>query len=279
MADNIIRTFDDKPTKDLFNVEAIEKGTAPKTDLRVYAETLCLIINAAVLDGNFAPIIEVGEEKTVNAREFITDVVNAYTAIARGECFEALSKTADPMLEAVKQLTFPTIKAIEKKVGEDKQKVPVMSVEDVEKPIDLLRLNKFVSGGIGKDKSWVHIVQKFNFLLTAQKAIDLGLDPKEIDDYAMSDIAKDINMGKTPTSNTNILKTLQKVVDAMIGEEFKAVSHDVKFLLSIYSKKNNRKALTVTCANHKYLTMYVAEICHRIVMGKAYTVEYKTAKK
>ena len=213
MADNIIRTFDDKPTKDLFNVEAIEKGTAPKTDLRVYAETLCLIINAAVLDGDFAPIIEVGEEKTVNAREFIADVVNAYTAIARGECFEALSKTADPMLEAVKQLTFPTIKAIEKKVGEDKQKIPVMSVEDVEKPIDLLRLK------------------------------------------------------------------LQKVVDAMIGEEFKAVSHDVKFLLSIYSKKNNRKALTVTCANHKYLTMYVAEICHRIVMGKAYTVEYKTIKK
>ena len=277
--DNTIRTFDGKNTKELFNAEAISKGTATKTELRQYAEVLAHIINDAVLDGNFAPIVQVAEETSVNAREYITDVVNAYTAAAREECFKALAKTDDPMLEGIKQLTFPTIKAVEKKVGEDKEKIPVMSIEDIEKPIDLLRLNKFIKGGIGKDKSWVHMVQKFNFLLTAQKALDLGLDPKAIDDYAMSDIAKDIDMGRTPTSNTNILKTLQKVVTAMVGEEFKAVSHDVKFLQSVYTKKNNRKALTVTCSNHKYLTQYLAEVCHRIVMGKKYEVEYKTIKK
>lgn len=121
-------------------------------------------------------------------------------------------------------------------------------------------------------------MEKFNFLLTAQKAIDLGIDPKEINDsYAMSDLSKQIDMGKTPTSKTNILKTLTKVVQAMIGEEYKPTSHDVNFLMSVYSKKS-RKALTVTCANHKYLRGYLMEICNRIVTGGVYGLEYKAVK-
>ena len=88
-----------------------------------------------------------------------------------------------------------------------------------------------------------------NFLLTAQKAVDLGIDPKAVNDsYAMSEIAREFDMGKNPTSKTNLLKTLQTVITAMLGEQYKATSHDVNFLMSVYSKKN-RKALTVTCAN------------------------------
>ena len=54
-------------------------------------------------------------------------------------------------------------------------------------------------------------------------------------------------------------------------------SHDVNFLLSVYSRKN-RKALTVTTANHKALRGYLAEICHRIVTKKQYAVDYKAVK-
>ena len=103
--DTTIRTFDGKNTKDLFNAAAISKGTATKAELRQYAEVLALIINGAVLEGNFAPIVQVAEETSVNAREYITEVVNAYTAAAREECFKALAQTEDPMLEGVKQLT------------------------------------------------------------------------------------------------------------------------------------------------------------------------------
>ena len=124
------------------------------------------------------------------------------------------------------------------------------------------------------------MVEKFNMLLTAQKAVDLGINPKEINDsYAMSEIAKGWDLGKNPASKTNILKTLRGIVTAMLGEEFanKVTSHDVNFLLSVYSRKS-RKALTVTCANHKYMRGYVMEICHRVVTDKGYEVDYKKAK-
>ena len=117
--------------------------------------------------------------------------------------------------------------------------------------------------------------------MTAQKAVDLGVKPdrlKEIhDSYAMSEIAKQIDMGKTPTSKTNILKTLQTIITAMLGDEVKATSHDVNYLMSVYSRKN-RKALTVTCANHKYFRGYLAEICNHIVTGNPYDVDFKKAK-
>lgn len=46
----------------------------------------------------------------------------------------------------------------------------------------------------------MHIAQKMNFLLTAQKAKDLGLDPQKVNDsYAMSEIARQFDMGKNPT--------------------------------------------------------------------------------
>ena len=115
-------------------------------------------------------------------------------------------------------------------------------------------------------------------LLTAQKAQDLGLDPKVVNDsFAMSNIAREIDLGKSPTSKTNILKTLQSIITAMLGEGYKATSHDVNFLMSTYSKKN-RKALTVTTANHKTLRGLLAEICHRIVTDKQYAVDYKAVK-
>lgn len=273
----IITEVAGKATKDLINVKA-----STKEELRARAEVLAQIFNEEVQNGNYAPTIEVfsteGEGTTgVLVREYMEQTVNEYTSIARKECFDALKETEDPMLEAVKQLSYPTIRIVDKKVGEDKQKIPVTAIEDTEKQIDLLKLYKHC-GSIGKDPNWLHMVEKFNFLLTAQKAVDLGIDPKAINDsYAMSEIAKGYDLGKNPASKTNLLKTLQTIVTAMIGEEYKAVSHDVNFLLSVYSRKS-RKTLTVTCANHKYMRGYVMEICHRIVTGKSYAVEYKAVK-
>lgn len=248
---------------------ANEKKITTKAELRAKAEDLVLKYNEAIQNGDFNTANKLDAE--------IEQAVNEHTAIAREECFDRLKATPDPMLAAVRELSFMTIRAKDTKVGEEK--IPVRIIEDSEKAIDLLKLHKACPGGIGKDEKWAAMIEKLNFLMTAQKAVDLGIDPKAINDsYAMSEIARQIDMGKTPTSKTNLLKTVQSIIDAMIGEEYKAVSHDVNFLMSVYSRKN-RKALTVSCANHKYMRQYMMEICHRIVEGKTYILDYKQAKK
>lgn len=244
-----------------------EEGMAKLAELKSSVEEQVKVFNDAVQNGRF--------EESTKADKAMTGTINEYTATVRDMCFEECKATDDPMLAAVKTLSYVTIGVKDEQKGDDK--VPVRVIVDKERQIDLLKLDKFC-GGIGADPNWMHVAQKMNFLLTAQKAKDLGLDPAKVNDsYAMSEIARQFEMGKNPTSKTNLLKTLQMVVTAMVGDGHKATSHDVNFLLSVYSKKN-RKALTVSCANHRNFRGYVMEVCHRIVTGKSYELEYKTKR-
>lgn len=236
--------------------------------LKALVEEKVKAYNEAMQDGKFDEVSKLDTE--------ITDTVNEYTSIVRDMCFEDCAASDDPMMAAVTALSFMTIGVKDTKKGDEK--LPVREVIEKERQIDLLKLHKFVDGGIGHNKEWVYMIEKFNLLMTCQKAKDLGVDPTAINDsYAMSEIAKGYDLGKNPASKTNLLKTLTAIVQAMVGEEYKPVSHDVNFLLSVYSRKS-RKALTVTCANHKYMRGYIMEICHRIVTGKTYEVDYKRVR-
>lgn len=237
-------------------------------ELRTTVDEKVKAYNEAMQDGKFDDVQKLDTETT--------DSVNEYTSIVRDMCFEDCAASEDPMMAAVTALSFMTIGVKDTKKGDEK--LPVREVIEKERQIDLLKLHKFVDGGIGHNKEWAYMIEKFNLLMTCQKAKDLGIDPKDINDsYAMSKVAKGYDLGKNPASKTNLLKTLTAIVQAMVGEEYKPVSHDVNFLLSVYSRKS-RKALTVTCANHKYMRGYVMEICHRIVTGKTYEVDYKKVR-
>lgn len=252
-----------------------EEKIAKLGELRQAIDAKVSEYNEHILDKEYEEAYAMNEE--------IEKLVNEHTSTARDIAFDEILDCEDPMIEAVRRLTYGTISAKDVSRDEDGVKYPMKSVVEIAKDIDLSKLHAKAKkngnkDGIGADPKWDYYVQKFNFLLTAQKAVDLGINPKGISDtYDMADIAKEIDMGKTPTSKTNILKTLQKVIAAMIGEEYKATSHDVAFLMSIYSRKN-RAALTVTCANHRYLRKYLSEICHRLVNNDSYKIAYKEKK-
>lgn len=245
--------------------EAVKKLNGLRTEV----EGLVSSYNEAYQAGKF--------EEAMKLSKAIEEKVNEYTSVARDDCFEACKNSADPMLTAVTVLSFITIGVKDEQKGDDA--IPVRIVVEKERQIDLFKLYKYCGEkGIGADPKWLYMAEQLNMLLTAQKAQDLGLDPKKVNDsFAMSNIAREIDLGKSPTSKTNILKTLQSIITAMLGEGYKAASHDVNFLMSAYSKKN-RKALTITTANHKTLRGLLAEICHRIVTGKTYAVDYKAVK-
>ena len=263
-------------------------NTERKAELRTTAENLCSVYNEQILNGVKHPVIDkkIGETdqvKTVDLFDEIKEVVNQYTSVARQECYDECVATGDAMLEAVKRLTFASIGTTFEKVGEDKE-IEIIKIIDKDKTIDLAGLHRF-AGGIGKDKSWISQVEKFNFHMTARQAkrvvknkANLTALLKEINDsYAMSKVAQEIDMGKDPTSNTKLLGTLQDIVTAMVGEEYKATSHDRDFLCDIYAGKG-KTALTVNCANHKFFRTYILAVCHSIVTGEDYQVSFKKAQ-
>lgn len=262
-----------------------------KEELKVVAEKIAVLINEADLKGEipFIDVISGDKEEVVKesvpARTVLDDVISEYATISRTDCFNALKDTDDPMLEAIKVFNYDVIRAVEKKVGEGDVKTSVLEITDGVRQIDLRALHKFIDGGIGKNKSWIYMIQQFNKLMTARVINDLSGTAKEKsaklkklnDSYAMDKIARDIDLGKDVVSNTAMLNALQSIITAMIGDEYKALTHDVKFLLYTYCRKD-RAALKVNCANHKYLTSYVMSIANRIVTGGVYEEGYKAVK-
>lgn len=243
--------------------ELLAKMAANRTSAEDYVRKY----NEAMQTGNF--------EEAVKMEAALDEAIGEYTHYAKTLAFEECAAAEDPMLHAITVLSFQTIKVKDEKAGDEKVKIPVRTLIDVDKPIDLYQLHKYIPDGIGKDKKWPYMVEAFNCKLTARVAQAIGVPVKEItDSYAMSDISREIDLGKNPTSNTNLLKTLQGIINAMIGEEYKVTSHDVAFLLEAYSKKS-RKALTLTVSNHKSLRNLMAEISHRVVCDQRYAVDFK----
>lgn len=230
--------------------------------LRADAEEKAKAYNDAFQEGKLTDATRIDED--------IATLVGDYSHLARTLCFNDCAATGDPLKAAIVQLRYETIAS--KDVKTEDGAIPVRTIETIERPIDLLKLNAHC-GKTGADPMWPHIAQKMNFLLTVKTCDDLGVDPKAISDsYEMSAIARAIDMGKTPTSKTNMLKTLQTVVTAMLGDGYKATSHDVNYLLKVYAKKS-RKALHVVCANKKSFVAILADVCHHIVTGNSYGVE------
>lgn len=263
MSENVNVTMNN----DLWAAKKAEKS-AKLPEIKSALDAKVKDYNEAMLDHRFDDASKLDAE--------IAEKISEYGELTRDICLMECAETSDPMLEAVKRLEYETLAVKDSK--EDGSDFKVRTIVDRVKPIDPVKLNEFVSGGIGHNKDWELLIEQFNLRMTLKVAEDIGVDPKGINDsYYMSKLARDVDLGKTPCSKTNLLKTLQLIVSAMIGDDYKAITHDVNYLLAVYSKKS-RKALSVTVSNHKQMRALCMEICHRIVTGGRYDIDYKKIK-
>lgn len=243
---------------------AIELKTTNLAEIRAIAENLLEKAESAE---------DVGEKRKIE--EDLEQTVNYYTAVSKGKCYAEIKVSESPMKAAIERFFFPSIKVKEQK---DKDTgVVIRSIVDTEKPIDLGDLHKKL-GGIGADKKWIYATEKFNYHLTIRAAERVGATVNS-DAFAMNDVSRQIELGKNPCSNTQMLKTLQGIVDMMLGEGYKATSHDVNYLVDCYANDNKKSKSSITLANHKTLRSYLKKVCYRILTnGNGYGVEQREIK-
>lgn len=243
--------------------------------------------NKAVVNGDFNTSTEIGTE--------MDNLEGKYVANAKMFAFETIKENAgtndELFLESVKMLRFETIRVKESKTGQNK--IPERSLTETTKPIDPLEFQKYAKVNIGKVDDWQYMIERLNFLLTVRVAIDIGMPQYAIkkinDSYAMNKITAAMEKGETPTSNTQLMKAMQEVINACLGKGYKVTSHDVKFLLHAYAKKDNKAGLTITASTHKQLRMIFMDVMNNLVEyvdakdedGKkvsGYKVSYKAKK-
>lgn len=210
-----------------------------------------------------------------------------YNAISKKLTFEQLG--AD-MLEAIKLNRYPVARW--KDVGESGSTVKTRVREDGDEQFDLYDFDVHHGQLASHDKKWVRMAENFNMLCCMKAASDIGMkDVSKIsDDYFMSKMAAQAKLSEqdasvaNPISNTQMLKWLQQVVDAIVYEEkdgknaYKVLTYDVNWLERVYGQKDKRNKLTMKVAKHKDFRLILSDVLHRIVTGTSYKVAYQTNK-
>lgn len=230
------------------------------------------------------------------AEQKMTKAISEYTSTAQMLCFDELASAENPMLEAVKKLEFLTIGYKDEVEGDDEAKIVRRElVEEKGKRIDLVKLDKWVKdrngSNIGVNPAWKYMVERLNMMFSLNCAVELGKTKEFLEEmgdcYAIKEAAKKIDfknaanpsVGK-PISATQLKKAIAEVVAAMVGEEYAALvmNHDVKYIKQT-SAKPTKAACVVQCSNHKTMHRAIADVCHRVVVGGEYEVNYKKLKK
>lgn len=229
--------------------------------------------------------ISAGKLKDLNAVDaHLAKMEKAYEALSMEMAFDSVLSAENPVLECIKKYSFTTLKHAEKKSEGDDKHVIGYEVVERERQIDLLRFCKYAkeyNPTISTD--WEYSAAKLNQLLCLRTAKELKCSDLEIKEiaksYYLKEQAKRIELGGTPTSNTQIAKALQTVIDAIIFDDdgkgknkYLCNNHDVAFILACYTRKG-KSALSVSVSKDAYFRKILTEVCLRIVDGGKYTVD------
>lgn len=225
-----------------------------------------------------------GDLKALNdAESALKKQEKEYASLAVHNEYDALKETEQPFDAAVRKRTYNTLKHVAK-TAEDGTIIGYELVER-QRQFDLLDLCR----SLGIDTAWDYVLQCLNMHLTLRAGKELGYTKAEIAkievSYAMQKKAREIaEKGGDVTSNTQIKRALQELIDAMPtpvaddgGKVYKVNSYDVEYLKNCYCKKG-KNTLAVATAKKGFLLGLVADILYRIATDGKYTVEYKAIK-
>lgn len=237
--------------------------------------------NEAMDNGNFNAMTEADSKQSVLEKE--------YAQLAEVVCYSDLKKKDNPMLAAVIAYGFNVIghkdvKTIEKTVEDGEEKTITITTREItvkEKQIDLIKFDNYGGKTVSVNPSWKYELQSLNQLFCIRTAEDMGVD-FDCASYYMDKIARRIEKGETPVSNTAMLEALQNLVDMIIFEgedknKYRANSRDVTAILKQYTK-SGKSRLGIAVAKHNFFARIIGKVLYRIATGEQYTLEYKTSK-
>jgi len=215
-----------------------------------------------------------------------------YADLAEVVCYAKLKESDNPMLEAIKTYGYDVIKhrdvITKEKIVVDGEEAEVsITTREVaikEKQIDLIKFDNYGNKTVSVDPMWRYELQTLNQLFCIRTAQDMSIafQPQS---YFLDKVARRIDNGETPVSNTAMLEALQKLVDMIVYEKqedkdankYRANSRDVTAILKQYTKSGKGR-LGIAVAKHNYFARIIGKVLYRIATGEQYTLEYKISK-
>ena len=215
----------------------------------------------------------------------------------KAEVYAQLDQTANPMMEAARmgEFTYEGYR-IDKETGEMDVCERTATIRAADYTAHLMKLaqsktnaGRFPSNGVFTNgHKWEYMCEKLGLLLAYRAMKELGGSPEVLSEllktYPVREAAQKEKAGATPTSNSQMLKLLQPIIDAMVWEDdgkggnlIKAKGPDVAFLTQCFTA-HGKGIGTIKVLKGQKVCDYVFEAVHMIVTGKPYQLQFKAKK-
>jgi hypothetical protein len=212
----------------------------------------------------------------------LAKALEAYNKRSKEITFTTLKASANPMLAAVKQLTFGVLGKKPQK-GNFGRVTYVLNDEKTEQ----IRLSEFddFCGGAAADSSWVLKLKEFCLLAAYKNCLDLSEKGSTVkkrleQTYSIQSCIKTIlaNVdGGSPISNTQLVKRLQALADAILGSDVTKVdSRDRVYVEKLMNKRGG--CGVVVSPSDKTLEVLIMDVLHLNVENKGIVVTYSMKK-
>lgn len=205
----------------------------------------------------------------------IIDLESTFASQSAKIIYEECLIADNPMEALIKIHSHRVIK------HKDDKDTKTRSVNNKMKQLNLLEFCKFSKDNTTTPLSmdWFYATCKLNQLLTMRMAEELGYSANDVANieqtFAMKDLARKVNLGEKPTTNTQLAKAIQKCVDLLIGVNgFKVLNYDAKYLYALFAKKGKAQ-LSIQTAKSSTMCNLIMDIAYRLLTNGSYSVEYK----
>jgi len=261
-----------------------EEKKTQMEELKTKAESLCTEYNDAdsyYMDLAAGETPEGEEPRKLNLiRKDLDEAIKKYKDLSLEVLHDECRASANPMLELVKRLTYPTISAQAKKPdGVPDADYTVLKIADGTAYADIVAFGNALKTGF----QWFPRMQKIARALHDSLAKSTNAQTGE---YIMSDAAKEIDFGKdlgklknTDSINAFLVEVFQQIANAMFGDGIVTVEpRDAAWISNSCSSAGKGKHGTRFQGDQEFaLTM--ARAFNRAITGASYVMECKNYKK
>ena len=190
--------------------------------------------------------------------------------------YSEILKSPAPIIAAVNAFYIDTVKIKEER-GKDSEKVTGVNIEPKKSRIDLEKFCEF--GDL--DRTWAKLCNELLALLTLREVNVFAMKPADLAKHSNYFIAqaRAKKEGETPDSNTQVVKLLQRIIDAAIFVDdgtgknaYKCTNHDLAFIQDSVTKRETKDKCTVGMLNERQFKGVMLDVFAHC-LGEAYKVK------
>lgn len=228
--------------------------------------------NSAISESNLDAY---GESRTE-----LEKCIAQFNGLAEKNAYKICSAADQPIVQLVKMFFFNGLKVSEDKaVDEDGKKTDKLLSVSTESVKKRLNLSKFVKN-YGQNKSILASINELYDLMLVKEKMLLAMTPVEFaaeykkgSDYTKS-VYDALKKGNTPTSNTQICKKLQEIVNAC-GVESRIVNLDIHFLERASFNADAKEIAQLKPVTGPKFASFIMDVLAYHVTGKQYQLTEK----